>query len=200
LSDEDTNLHHLQPRRTATDPDEQLIQRITESVDLSISRHFQEQNDLLRKQNDLLQNSVQRLIQEVDGVRSGRAEEAFAKVAAVNSNADLPTIEADVCLLYPHTATEIGQIIGLSSHEVGTLLGSHGLNWAGDPTYQEMVRHKDGRQKFWHHTVPERLKAMLIAPPNDKISTANRRVRAIVRKFRAANGLAEVAPLFLVAK
>ena len=81
-------------------------------------------------------------------------------------------------LHYPHTAAEIGETLGLTAHEVGNLLGHNGLNWAGDPAYQEMGRHKAGRQKFWHYSVPDKLRELLTAPPVEKMRTANKRVRA----------------------
>ena len=81
MSEEDSRLRHLRPRK---DPDEALIDRITDSIDLRMSKHFQEQTHILKQQNELLKTSVQRLIEEVDGVRTGRALEAFAKVAPVN--------------------------------------------------------------------------------------------------------------------
>lgn len=106
--------------------EEELAERIAEKIDVRMSRHFQEQNELLKR-------SVCRLVEELDGVRRGESDHAFAKIAPIDSDAALPTIEVDASILYPHSGEEIGRMFGLTAAEVGTLLGQHGLDWAGNP-------------------------------------------------------------------
>ncbi len=109
--------------------------------------------------------------------------------------ADLPTMEVDAAIIYKYTADEIGTELGLTGSQVGTLLGPRGLAWAGNPAYQEVDRYKKGRQKFWHYSVPEKLRNVLSAPSGDQIANTDPRIRAIVRKWRKSQGLAEVVAL-----
>lgn len=183
---------HLADRRRAKaqceDLDQAMVDKIADALDIRVARHFQHQNDILL-------TSIKTLVGELDGVRSGKAEHAFAKVASPGCEADLPTMGVDAAIIYKHTADEIGAELGLTASQVGTLLGPGGLGWAGNPAYQEVDRYKKGRQKFWHWSVPEKLRSVLSAPSGDQIANAAPRIRAIVRKWRKAHGLAEVAAI-----
>ncbi|HEY1506573.1 MAG TPA: hypothetical protein VGF92_19880 [Stellaceae bacterium] len=186
---EDKKISHIADHRPKVDGEDGLVERIAEALDMKLAQHFQQQNKVLMK-------SIGRLVGELDGVRTGKADKAFARVAAADQEADdLPRVEADSALQYPYTAEEIGDLLGLSHHEVGILLGEKGLNWAGNADYQEMSRYKPGRQKFWHESVPQQLKEFLVNPPRDKMENANVRIMAIVRKYRRAKGLADIVPI-----
>lgn len=181
------NISHLPQREMSSDPEEALADRIAEKLDMRLAKHFQEQNKQLH-------TAIERLLGEVDGVRNGTKEDAFARVAPANIGAEcnLPSIQTDVALHYPHTGESIGSLLGLTPAEVGTLLGHKGLNWADDPDYQEMTRFRLGRTRFWHMSVPEKLKAALENPSQEQIFGAHKRIKAIVRKYRRNNNLAEV--------
>lgn len=184
------NISHINAhkRKTAATSEEELAERIAAKVDARVAKHFQEQNEMLR-------NSISRLIRELDGVRRGEVDHAFAKVALPDDEAHLPTVEVDASLLYPYSAEDIARQLDLTSVEVGTLLGPNGLDWAGNPRYQEMDRWKQGRTRFWHKDVPDLLKAILENPSPKSVANASKRVKAIVRKYRRKNGLAELVAL-----
>jgi hypothetical protein len=187
---DDKKISHIADHLSKNSSEEALVERVADAVDMRIAKHFQQQNQILTR-------SISRLIGELDGVRTGKAEKAFARVAAAGDQVDdlLPKIEADSALHYPHTAEEVGKILGLSANEVGTLLGEKGMNWAGNPDYQEMSRYKPGRQKFWHESVPESLRSFLVNPPRDRMANAHVRIIAIVRKYRRANSLADIVSI-----
>ncbi|MBI1208896.1 MAG: hypothetical protein GC191_16620 [Azospirillum sp.] len=142
---EDPKISHianrLKERRESDSPDQALIERVADAVDMRLAKHFQSQNELLMA-------SIGRLIEELDGVRSGAAEHAFDKIASSDCPADISTVRVDPALIYKFTAEEIGKTLGLTATQVGTLLGSRGLNWADDPVYQEVDRFRPGRQRF----------------------------------------------------
>ena len=188
---EESNITHLTDRLRArqekSDPEQLLVERLAEAVDMKLAQHFQSQNQLLI-------TSIGRLITELDGVRSGKAEHAFAKIAPPDCAAELPTVAVDSAIIFTHTAAEIGEMLGLNANQVGTLLGPRGLKWAGNPLYQEVDRYKPGRQRFWHRDVPHLLEQLLRSPSPNSVRGLDSRVKVIARKWRAKNGLAEVVP------
>ena len=101
---------------------------------------------------------------EMKGVRTGKKEEAFARVGASDASPDLPTVSAEAALIYTQTAGEIGKILNFHATQIGLLLGSRGLGWAGNGDYQEPGRHKkDTQTKWWHRDVPARLRIIVTA-------------------------------------
>lgn len=134
-----------------------------------IEGHFREQAETLRKNNEDLSNKMQRvlsgmerLIGEMEGVRTGRKDDAFARIGPCDSSPDLPTIGGEAALYYTFTAKDIGEKLGFHASQIGTLLGPRGLKWAGNGDYQEIGRStRPGVPKFWHREVPERLRKVL---------------------------------------
>lgn len=195
MKDEISNISHLADKKNSklnqlpqNSGNDSLVERIGEMLDSRLAAHFQEQNDMLK-------TSVGKLIQELDGVRRGEADSAFARVADPGCTPDLPTVAVDSSVLYPHSAAEIGEILGLSANEVGTLLGTRGLGWVDNPKYMECDRYKPGRTRFWHRDVPALLEDILTNPPVDRLRDINPRIKAIFRKFRRGRGLAQIVAL-----
>jgi hypothetical protein len=118
------DIRHL-PRHSIPSEAE-LLER---KMELSISAHFREQNELLRKNNTELTDRIQRLtngveslVLEMNGVRTGKKEEAFARVANVDSSPDLPSVSAEAALIYIFTAKQIGEKLGFHCSQIGLLL------------------------------------------------------------------------------
>ncbi len=159
------NLFHLPKERGVKSSKERMLRE----MELSLASHFREQNELLQANNrelsdklQLLTNSVERLVHEMDGVRTGRSEEAFAESVAASATPDLPTVSAEAALFYIYTAGQIGGQLGFHCSQIGLLLGPKGLKWAGEGTYQEIGRTTNpSHSKFWHKEVPERLRRIL---------------------------------------
>ena len=184
---------HL-PKRKAQ---KSLREQISEDIGETIAAHFREQNEITRATNAGLSAQVQRLmmgidrlIGEMDGVRTGDKTEAFARVGSVDSPVDLPTVAAESALFYTHTAGEIGEYLGgLRASQVGLLLSRRGLGWAGNGDHQEISRHKkEGQTKFWHREVPARLKAILDEGLPTKYGITNKAVLTTFRKWQDALG------------
>lgn len=197
LFDEETGqtatVLHL-PRRRGR---KTLREQVSEEVELTIAGHFREQNQLLRDMNQALTEKVQRLtagvehlVEEMHGVRTGKKEEAFARVGPAGASADLPTVSAEAAVIYTYSAEEIGNELGFRASEIGVLLGPRGLGWAGNGDYQELARHKkQSQQKWWHREVPERLRKVLDSGPPDNLAIRDKSVLAVFRKWveRRAN-------------
>ena len=185
--------------------DHRRVEEIPADAEMRLAKilqdNFREQTDLIREHNKTLeqQNQVlsdkigrlltgmERLLGEVQAVRTGDQEEAFARVARHDEGADiLPSISADFGLLYPHTSEDVGKLLGFCANEVGLLLGQHGLRWNGDGAYTETTRWRKGRQRFWHLDVPAKLKVVLSTRDPDEFGITNKAVRAIFRKYRGA--------------
>ena len=66
------------------------------------------------------------------GVRTGKADEAFARVGGEDAAPDLPTVSAEAAVIYTCTAGSIGRKLDFRASEIGTLLGAKGLRWAGN--------------------------------------------------------------------
>ncbi len=191
----DSKVHHLTGRRKPRNTFEEL----RESVDLSISNHFREQNEILREMNDRLEKrnaklvdsiqriatGVQRLVNEMDGVRSGDKDEAFARVAASDSSSDLPTIQADVANIYCLTSAKIGSELGFGHVQIGQLLGPSGLRWAGNGDYQEMTRWEEGHPRYWHADVTNKLREILTKTSPSDHDIKSKTVSAIFRQWKA---------------
>ena len=189
------NLHHLTGRRKPRTS----MEEIREAVDLSVASHFREQNEILREMNGELKNAnirliekiqqlatgVQRLVSEMDGVRNGGKEEAFARVAAMDTCADLPTIQADVANIYCLTSAKIGVMLGFGHNQIGHLLGPSGLRWAGNGDYQEMSRWEEGHPRYWHADVPNRLREILTKTTPADHGIKSRMVIAVFRQWKA---------------
>ena len=179
---------HLAGRRRQ----KSISEQVAEGVELTISSHFREQNELLRTMNCDLGAKVQRLtagieqlVNEMHGVRTGKKDEAFARVGPSGASPDLPTVAAEAALIYTLTSGEIGKELGFRASEIGTLLGDRGLGWAGNGDYQELGRHKKKtQQKFWHREVTDRLIAVLDGQNPSSYKITDKSVLAVFRKWQ----------------
>ena len=161
-------------------------------VEIALGRHFREQNTLLRDQNnDLasrlnrLSNGIERLVEEMHGVRTGKKEEAFARVGGSDCSPDLPTVCAESALLYTETSTTIGNFLGFHASQIGLLLGPQGLNWAGNGDFQEIGRSTNkGITKFWHRDVPGQLQRVLNENNPQKYGITKKSVLSIFKKWK----------------
>jgi hypothetical protein len=169
-----------------------------QDLELSISGHFREQNALLQANNrelseklQRLTNGVERLVAEMQGVRTGLKEEAFARVGPGDAPPDLPTVSGEAALFYTYTAKLIGEELGFRASEIGLLLSARGLKWAGNGDYQEIGRPvSKSMSKFWHKEVPGRLRRVLDEDKADKYGIKHKAVLAIFRKWRERKLLA----------
>lgn len=165
---------------------------VAHEVELSIAGHFREQASLLREINESLSDRVQRLttgverlVEEMHGVRTGTREEAFARVAASDACPDLPTVSAEAALIYTLTSDAIGRELGFHSSQIGLLLSHRGLSWAGNGDYQEIGRNtKKSKTKFWHRDVPAHLRRILDESSPEKRGISDKAVLAIFRKWK----------------
>ena len=143
-----------------------------------------EQNARLEEKVSRLLNGMDRLLGEVDAVRSGQQDEAFARVARHDEDADLPTIQADVAVLYPYTSGDIGERLGFRASQVGMLLGAQGLGWGGRGEYEEMTRWKKGRQRYWHKDLPDKLADILLNREPDEFGITSKAIRTMFVRYR----------------
>lgn len=157
--------------------------------------HNQEQRDRIREQGDRLKeqgeriqrltNGVERLVAEMHGVRTGKKEEAFARVGGMGAAPDLPTISAEAALIYTQTSKQIGLELGFHASQIGLLLSAKGLRWAGDGDYQEIGRSTSpSHSKFWHREVPERLRRVLDENRPEKYGITDKSVLAVFRRWK----------------
>lgn len=207
MTGDDGKVAHIADFRPKAEADP--VEEVLRAVDLRLAKHFQQQNEVILGRNEIIvaQNNrletlnqqlsdkvsrlltgMEALLGEVDAVRTGKSDEAFARVARHDEEADLPTIEADAAILYPYTSGEIGAVLGFGATQIGLLLGAQGLKWAGDSAYQEIGRWKDGRQRYWHKDLPERLTRMLLEHEPDEFGIANKSIRSMFVQFRARHG------------
>ena len=169
-----------------------LRDEVTQEIELTIAAHFREQATLLREINQSLSERVQRLtvgverlVDEMHGVRTGKKEEAFARVAASDASPDLPTVSAEAALIYTLTSDAIGRELGFHSSQIGLLLSHRGLAWAGNGDYQEIGRNtKRSQTKFWHRDVPKFLRKVLDERSPGELGITDKSVLAIFRKWR----------------
>ncbi len=182
------NVFHLPPsRRPKT-----LQERVKEQVESSVAAHFREQNELLQANNKDLADRLQRLttgieclIGEMHGVRTGKKEEAFARIAGLDASPDLPTVSAEAALVYTLTASQIGEQLGFHPTQIGLLLGAKGVRWVGNGDYQEIGRTtKATASKYWHFEVPTRLAKILDDGDPEKFSITSKSVLAIYRRWK----------------
>ncbi|MGA0607974.1 hypothetical protein ACO2Q0_18445 [Phenylobacterium sp. VNQ135] len=167
------------------------IEERVRQVESSIQNHFREQNDILREANEAmasrlerLTNGIETLVAEMHGVRTGKKEEAFARVAGLDCKPDLPTVSAEAALVYTLTASQIGEELGFHASQIGLLLGAKGLGWAGNGDYQEIGRTtKASAPKFWHFEVPRRLRAVLDQNQPELFNIKSKPVLAVFRKW-----------------
>ncbi|TXM96550.1 hypothetical protein FV242_33455, partial [Methylobacterium sp. WL64] len=145
------SIAHLPKARRAPTKGETLLRE----MELAIACQFREQNELLRENNReqaarireqggrlqdqgerlkeqgemvrRLSRGVELLVTELQGVRTGKREEAFARVGDSGCSPDLPTVSAEAALVYTHTARTIGDELGFNASQIGMLLGSKGL-------------------------------------------------------------------------
>ncbi|MBS7452572.1 hypothetical protein KHP60_09510 [Microvirga sp. 3-52] len=169
-------------------------------VELTIADHFREQNEILRAHNQdqmeqikRLTTGIERLVGEMHGLRTGKQEEAFARVAASDASADLPTVSAEAALIYVHTAKQIGEQLGFHPSQIGSLLGAKGLKWAGNGDYQEIGRTTSpSHPKFWHRDVPGKVRRILDESRPDRYGITDKSVLAIFRKWKERQASAEL--------
>ncbi|GJD77411.1 hypothetical protein NBEOAGPD_0615 [Methylobacterium gregans] len=195
-------LHHLPPRKPLSGMEE-----FARDVGETIAAHFREQNEILRaerqeqdarvrEQGERLQRQgemierltrgVELLVTELHGLRTGKAEEAFARVAGSGASPDLPTVSAEAAVIYTCTAASIGRQLGFRASEIGVLLGAKGLRWAGDGAYQELGRDVGpNHTKFWHREVPERLRRVLDENNPARHGITDKSALAVFRKWKA---------------
>lgn len=182
-------LVHLPKRRIKISKREKMVREF----EFLIAEHFRRQNEQQVAMNKDLSDQVQRLtigisrlVDEMQGVRTGKKEEAFARVGATDASPDLPTVSAEAALIYTQTAGEIGKILNFHATQIGLFLGSRGLGWAGNGDYQEPGRHKkDTQTKWWHHDVPVRLRKILDQGCPERIGISDKAVLAIFREWQA---------------
>jgi hypothetical protein len=124
---------HLPKRRTAKSAREEAAL----DIEMALAGHFREQNQLLKDLNAGLLSSnrdmsdkvqrltvgIERLIAEMNGVRTGAKDEAFARVGSSDAAPDLPTVSAEAALIYTCTSEEIGKALGFNASQIGVLLG-----------------------------------------------------------------------------
>ncbi|MRI56547.1 hypothetical protein D8770_21665 [Methylobacterium sp. DB1607] len=199
-------LHHLQPARAPLTEREELLR----DVGLAIADQFREQNEILRaehreqsgrireqgerlrEQGEMIQRltkGVERLVDELHGVRTGKAEEAFARVGGADASPDLPTVSAEASLVYTCTAKSIGAELGFNASQIGTLLGAKGLRWAGNGAFQELGRAVGpNHTKFWHRDVPGRLRRILDEGRPERLGITDKAVLAVFRRWRERRG------------
>jgi hypothetical protein len=187
-------IHHLTPHRKPR------AQRLTHQQDLTspILSHFREQHESLLEQNrrliesheamhakiDRLTNGIDRLVQEMHGIRTGAKDEAFARVAGFGCPADLPTVRPEAALIYTLTAAEIGAQLGFRASEIGALLGQRGLKWADNSDFQEITRRKrDSQTRYWVADMPRRLSQILDTNNPSHFAIQEKAVLAIFRKW-----------------
>jgi hypothetical protein len=178
---------HLPKRRMPKSAREQASQ----DLEIAIAGHFREQNELLRTMNtnlsdkvQRLTNGIERLVDEMHGVRTGRKEEAFARVGSSEAPPDLPTVSAEAALIYTLTAAEIGEVLDFRASQIGLLLSTRGLGWAGNSDFQELTRHKRAtQQKFWHRDLPDRLRKVLDDGMPENRGISDKGVLAIFRRW-----------------
>ena len=162
-----------------------------QEMELSISEHFRKQNEMLMNNNcklneqlKRLTNGVECLAKEMHGFRTGKSEEAFARVAGVDASPDLPTVSAEAALIYTLTAAQIGAELGFHSSQIGLLLSPKGLGWAGNGDYQEIGRTiNPSHSKFWRREVPARLCVVLDEGRPEKLNIKAKAVLTIFRKW-----------------
>ena len=185
----DGGVFHLPRRRVErSESEERMLE-----MELVVSGHFREQNELLRNNNKELKeqlqrltNGVERLVEEMHGVRTGLKEKAFARICGKDGSPDLPTVRGEAALWYIHTAATIGGELGFHSSQIGLLLGSKGLNWAGNGDYQEIGRPTSVSQsKFWHEDVPGQLRAILNENDPGKYGITSKGLLTMFRKWNA---------------
>jgi hypothetical protein len=168
-----------------------LREEVAQDLELSIAQHFREQNTLLQEMNRSLSEKVQRLttgverlVDEMHGVRTGKKEEAFARVGPSDCSPDLPTVSAEAALLYTLTAGDIADELGFHASQIGVLLSERGLGWTGNSDYQEIGRNKrKSLPKFWHRDVPEKLRKVLDRGEPEKKGISDKAVLAVFRKW-----------------
>ncbi|WP_437871021.1 hypothetical protein ACSD7O_17470 [Methylorubrum extorquens] len=215
--DEAGSVTHLPRARKAPTREETFLRE----MELAIASQFREQNDLLRESNreqaarireqgERLQDQGERLkeqgemvrrltrgvellVGELQGVRTGQREEAFARVGDSGCSPDLPTVSAEAALVYTHTARTIGDELGFGATQVGILLGAKGLRWAGNGDFQEMGRPTGpGQSKFWHRDVPARLRAILDENNPGKYGIVNGTCLSVFRRWQARKAEAKL--------
>lgn len=195
-------LHHLPPRKPLSE-----MEGLRRGVGETLAAHFREQNQILRaerqeqsarvqEQGERLQRQgemierltrgVELLVTELHGLRTGKADEAFARVAGSGASPDLPTVSAEAAVIYTCTAASIGRHLGFRASEIGVLLGAKGLRWAGDGAYQELGRDVGpNHTKFWHREVPGRLRRILDENNAGRYGITDKSVLAVFRKWKA---------------
>lgn len=185
---------HLPKRRKHRSSHEEL----KEHVDLSIAKHFREQNIFLLEMNksileenrsilgkvQRLTAGIERLLGEMHGMRTGKKSEAFARVGGTDAPPDLPTVSAEAAVIYTLTAKDIGQELGFHPSQIGSLLGAKGLNWAGNGDYQEINRNqRKTLPKFWHHALPNKLRKILDENLPESYGIRDAAILSVFRKW-----------------
>ncbi len=133
---------------------------------------------------DRLTNGIDRLVSEMHGIRTGEKDEAFARVGGFGCAVDLPTVKPDAALVYPLSAADIGEELGFSPSEVGTLLGRRGLGWADNADFQEVTRRKrPSSQRYWVADMPQRLVKILDSNDPGHFGIRDKAVIAMFRKW-----------------
>ena len=180
----DGKIIHLSKRREP----KSTTTKVAEEIGLVMAGHFREQNEILRDMNKSLSDKVQRLttgverlVDEMHGVRTGQKAEAFARIGGADADPDLPTISGEAALYYTLTAKDIGEQLEFSASQIGTLLSARGLRWVGNGDYQEIGRHKKGMTKFWHRDIVTNIREVLDHAQPDAFGIKDKAVLAIFR-------------------
>ena len=169
----------------------------------SLAKHFNERNvELLDKVKEMTERNtdqsakidrlvkgVEMLVGEMHAFRTGKKDNAFARIARSDEDPDLLRAEADVALYYPHSGTDIGRQLGFTASQIGLLLGAQGLRWADDGDYQELTRWKEGRTRFWHRDVPMRLHHILAEQEPQEFGITMKSICSMFVVYKTRKGL-----------
>lgn len=152
----------LVPKRTMSD-DEKLEKTLEMLLERSNNKVLGE----MRAMNRNLERSINRLLENIEGVISGEKEVAIASVVDGEVD-DLPRVsrlKTEATMIYCLKTGAIAKDIGLSTMRVAFLLNKNGLDWVtrkpelwGDSFY--CISHT----RLWHPKTVEMLKEVIRDP------------------------------------
>ena len=132
----------------------------------------------MRAMNRNLERSVNRLLENIEGVVRGEREVAIASV--VDGDADdlprIPRLKAEPTMLYKLKTGAIAKEVGLSTGRVSFLLNKSGLDWVTrKPELWSDGLYSISNTRLWHLKTVDLLKEVLANPahPDRKNATAS---------------------------
>lgn len=118
----------------------------------------------MRDINRNLERSVNRLLENIDGLVRGEHDLAIAQVVDSEFD-DLPRLssaKADATVIYTVRASQIAAELGLSTGAVSFLLNSAGLDWVvRKPELWNAELYKVSGARLWHRSVVARLREVI---------------------------------------